>query len=435
MHDKFRGIEKPSAEINHLDKTLLSRSIAHFSRHTFSAFIQELFDDPNTFEGVYPLPEAGEDIFYRPFIDSYGGSIHEVLLQHFPPFELFRPSGRLVIDDPTLIYKLVKIRNIYQGWQGRWGMVDPFLKRDDSLKAVKFITNLFGIERKIYEETLVPAYQRLKRYCGIKKPMTFVGSPDSFVDLNPDGAEKAVQKILQEYNEGVSISISTNNVTVQNFTGERFLASGVSPGTRCIYEPLMVGQAIRNQAVLAEFQTLIREEPSEARLQEFLVAYYKDIFGSKYDRIETELWLRFPEVDVRGKDRRLDIFLRNSIKNDWDLFEVKRAIPVLTSTYRDIPIFVSEVSHAIQQVRNYSQILGQDKVKRHFAKEGIEYFEPSLNLVIGRTPQIQHEQWRWLVNSAEQDIRIFTFDELFSEVRQRYEDHYLAFKTLITPCR
>jgi antiviral defense system Shedu protein SduA len=420
----------PTPEAHPIDKQLLARFIAHFSRHTFATFITELFSDPNTFEGVYPLPDVGEGVFYLPYLNSYGGSIHEVAVLHFPLLELFRPSDRLIINDPTLINKLVKIRNIYHRGMGQWGMVDPFLKADDSLKAIKFITNLYGIERKVYEETLVPAYQRLKRYCGIKKPMAFVGSPDSFVDLNPNGTEEAVKKVLHEYNEGIAISASIDDVTVHGFTGERILASGASPGTRSVYEPVVVGQAIANLDILNQFQRLIREESSEARLQDFFAAHYREIFGSKYDQIRTELWLRFPEHDIRNKERRLDIFLRNSIRNDWDLFEIKRPIR-LTPTYRDVPVIAAEVSHAILQLRNYARILAQDKVKRYFAKEGIEYFEPSINLVIGRTPQIPEAEWRWVLSESERDMRIFTFDELFAELRSRFEDRYEIFKALL----
>ncbi|MCU1255740.1 MAG: hypothetical protein JWM83_2039 [Candidatus Angelobacter sp.] len=419
-------------ETNPPDKKLLSRFIAHFSRHTFTEFVKELFRKEENYYDLRPLTEAGEDVFYRPYLDSYGGSIHEVLLLHFPPFELFQPSARFTIDDPTLINKLVRIRNIYHDRTGKWGMVDPYLKTDDALKAVKFITNLFGMERKEYEDTLIPAYQRLKRYCGIKNPRAFVGSCDSFVDLNLDETQLALSKIAHRYKEGIAVSISIDDVIVRDFTAERNLASGVSPGTRGVYEPVIVRQAIHNQGILSEFQALLRSDPSEARLQEFLVAHYKEIFGSKYDRIETELWLRFPELDIRNKDRRLDLFLRNSIRNDWDLFEIKRPI-TLTSTYRDIPVFVSEVSNAIHQVRNYGRILAQDKVKRHLEKEGIEFFKPEINLVIGRTPQIPHAQWRWLQSGTEGGVRIFTFDELLAELRRRLDDRYAVLKALIPP--
>jgi len=248
--------------------------------------------------------------------------------------------------------------------------------------------------------------------------------------LDQEGTERSLNKIVNEYSEGLAICMTSHDVSVNSFTSQRNLASGVSPGTRSIYEPLVVAQAIHNQGILEEFAKLLREDTTEARLQEFVVAHYKDIFGPKYDRIETELWLRCPELDLDNKNRRLDIFLRNSIRNDWELFELKRAIK-LTSTYRDSTAFVAEIWHARQQVRNYARILAQDKVKKHLALEGIEYFEPTLNLIIGRAPQVPQPQWRWLLADMERDIRIFTFDEILAELRSRFEDHYEVLKTLL----
>src|SRR5215813_14565818 len=93
------------------------------------------------------------------------------------------------------------------------------------------------------------------------------------------------------------------------------------------------------------------------------------------------------------------IFLRDGVINDWTIFEIKRVIP-LTRSYRDVPVIAREITYATQQVRNYSRILRQDTVKRRFATQGIEYFEPALNLVVGKVPQIPHDQWRWLVSKS-----------------------------------
>ena len=161
----------------------------------------------------------------------------------------------------------------------------------------------------------------------------------------------------------------------------------------------------------------------EAELEDFLVAHYKEIFGTKYDRVETQLWLHFPDVDITDRKRRLDVFLRNSVVNDWELFEIKRLTPV-SSTYRDVPVIAREVTNAIHQIKNYARTLMQDKVKSHFAAQGIEYFVPKLSVVIGRTPAIPHDQWRWLKTENETSVNIITFDQLLSELRCRLQDRY-----------
>src|SRR5205807_697535 len=98
--------------------------------------------------------------------------------------------------------------------------------------------NLFGIERQTYDDFLIPAYQRIKRYCGLKRPATLVGSCDSFVDLDFEGAQHAIKHMMNTYNEGVSISISEHDISVKDFVGQRNLATGISPGTRSAYEPI-----------------------------------------------------------------------------------------------------------------------------------------------------------------------------------------------------
>jgi hypothetical protein len=208
---------------------------------------------------------------------------------------------------------------------------------------------------------------------------------------------------------------------VETFQCQKSLFAGVSHVGRQPYEPVIVDNLRKKEDCLLEFEALIKKGAKESELEKFISAYYKDIFGSKYDRIETQLWLRFPEYDIAGKERRLDVFLRNSVINDWALFEIKRPVKV-TSTYRDVPVIAREVTEAIQQVKNYARILTQDAVKKQFAKEGIEYYEPCLNLVIGRSPEISQEQWRWLMSTHGRDLNIFTYDDLLKEMRVRLRE-------------
>ena len=125
----------------------------------------------------------------------------------------------------------------------------------------------------------------------------------------------------------------------------------------------------------------------------------------------------------RGQPQRLDVFLRNSIANDWELFEVKRVIE-LTRTYRDVPVIAREVTYALHQLKNYARILAQDRVRKHFAKQGIEYYQPSLSLVVGKIPQIPQDQWRWLLSTNENGVKILTFDNLLAEMKMRLRDRY-----------
>lgn len=126
----------------------------------------------------------------------------------------------------------------------------------------------------------------------------------------------------------------------------------------------------------------------------------------------------FSEFDIGNKERRLDIFMRNSISKDWDIYELKRSSVKLTKTKSDVPMFVSAVHDAMTQLRNYKRILNQDKVKREFEAKGIKYYNPQFNLVIGKKPNISDEKWRWLL-SHQSDLNIITYDELLNSAKER----------------
>jgi hypothetical protein len=104
-----------------------------------------------------------------------------------------------------------------------------------------------------------------------------------------------------------------------------------------------------------------------------------------------------------------------------ELFEVKRPIR-LHRSLRGVPVLVSEVGAAVQQIKNYARTLNQDAIKRHFAREGIIYYEPTLSIIVGRNPQIPRAQWQWLRQSNEGRVRIIIFDDLLKELRFRLEE-------------
>lgn len=108
----------------------LKAHLARLSRHAFASFVVELFSANGEVEGrerLEPLKEAGEGVFFQPRLDSYGGSIHDVYIIHCPPLELFDPARDLSLRDPSLVRRLVRIRSLYQGRIGQWGMVSRTL--------------------------------------------------------------------------------------------------------------------------------------------------------------------------------------------------------------------------------------------------------------------------------------------------------------------
>jgi hypothetical protein len=402
-----------------VDKGFLHAALSRLNNPAFESFVLELFSDRD--EPVQMLPECGDAVFYKPLLDSYGGSLHSVFLLEYLPLALFtRPDPSTVLTDPYLLERLERIRDIYHGDHGYFGMVSPVLLKAGRLRSIGLLTNLTDLDKSEYDNELIPKFVSLVEQVGLDAQV-LVGSYDSFLDLNAANVEAAFRRFLIERQDGISICLTVEGARVESFQTENSLSSGVLKDSKHPLEPIFLRRFKEKEQVLIEFEELINKGPKEAELERFLVAHYKDIFGTQYDRIETQLWLRFPELDVAGKDRRLDVFLRNSIVPEWELFEIKRAVSV-TSTYRDAPVLAAEVVHSMQQVKNYSRILSNDSVKRRLADEGIEYFEPSLNLVVGRRPQIRHDHWRWLLSSHNSGVKLITFDDLRDEMSQRVRD-------------
>jgi Domain of unknown function (DUF4263) len=403
-------------------KSALRRILSHLNHHAFESFAVELFSSRKQSEPFKKLPEGGDGAYYQPILDSYGGSLHSVFLLHYSPLELLKNPKGADIEDPVLIRRLTVIRDLYKGRIGYWGIVSPSLRKASCLRSVAFITNLVDIDRHVYDEEIVPAYAQLARAAGLKKPLILVGSYDSFVERVPAETDQAAARFIEKNHDGIRIVLGAEQAKVERFVSERTLSGGVLRGTHDPYEPVFGIQRGGDEEALAEFERLIQSGAAESKLEKFIVAHYKDIFGARYDRVEAQLWIRFPDLDVSRSQRRMDIFLRNSVANDWELFEIKRSGIRLTSTYRDAPVIAAEVKYAAQQLKNYARTLAQDSVRRHFAGQGIEYYEPSLSLVVGRTPQIPHQQWRWLLSTNEDRVKILTFDNLLAEMKSRLND-------------
>jgi hypothetical protein len=396
-----------------MDKSLLKDLLSRLSKYAFQAFTYELL---NTTYVVTEWPEIGEGVYRRPLngeplFDPYDG----LYINHYLPVELLRIPSEIEVRDPEIIRTLNNCREIYgkNDWPGG-------ISR--TLAAIYFMNNYSGDPTPEYIEMLASKYESLIKDIFKREfsPLdVYFGDSTSFINDHPDEVVNTLKTLLRS-DEGICISLSKDQFSVNRYSSEKPISAGVFTASLSPYEPLFIHSQSKS-ALLKDFEHLINSNSRESQLEEFLAHNFKDIFGPKYDRVEVQLWLRFPELDISGKNRRLDIFLRNSVANDWELFEVKRTVK-LTSTYRDTPVLSREVMYAMQQVKNYAQILSQEVVRRKFAEEGIEYYEPSLHLVIGKKPQLPLEQWRYLVAKVEKEVKLITFDDLLKEMEIRLND-------------
>lgn len=358
---------------------------------------------------ITPRLDLGGGIFLRFPWDEF--QVNGVYVTHYLPVELLRTPSQINIREPEIVRALEQIRE--------FAAANP-------VWAIMFLLNLADYPLTD-DRAILPQYDPMVKELGIRfsdgaRRLSF-GNLDSFVEQMPEATESGLKVFLQKHKDGITISLNPDDISVNRFSFDKPVSSGVARQSLSPYEPLFIYDDAEKEAVLREFEQLISKNAAEHELEKFLVRHYKEIFGVKYDRIEAQLWLRFPDLDIAGKNRRIDLFLRNTVTSDWELFEVKRAIR-LTRDYRDAPVIAAEVSHAMSQIKGYARILSQDTVRRKFAAEGIEYYEPELHLVIGRQPQLSVRQWRQLVVDNSHNVKLMTFDDLLKEMKLRLEDRY-----------
>lgn len=403
--------------------------ISSLNRDAFSKLTLELWrllDCSNDYEykKTSLINEMGNDVYEQHFWTResrhgvYDRQGYHLIIPYFQPIELFTNINDNSFTTPEIINKLNKYKAITEERTSSWQF---WTDGDYVMPYISFFTNFKGIEKDFYLNTIIPKFESLLEQIDLEG-IPAVGSCDSIIELNPQNTIIALQNFFSRNNGEISISLSNEKMNVEYFNSDKYLSSGLLKNSKNPYEPIFIETQKNKSEIVKEFESLINRNTSERDLESFLKKYYREIFGEHYDRIETQLWLRFPELDIANKNRRLDIFLRNSIERDWELFELKRAHK-LTRTYRDIPTFTSEIHHAIQQIRNYERILGQEKVKQKFAREGIEYYYPELRLVLGNKPDISDEQWRFLKTTNENRLKIVTFEDLIMEMKTRYNIH------------
>jgi hypothetical protein len=399
-----------------VDPTQLKAVIGRLSPGAFNAFSEALMGLPAGRAESFRVQQSSA--FWQPLLDSYGGSLHTVFLRHDAPLNFLTQVRGAVSRDARLTASLRRIRAAYKSKQGAWGMVSPHLVPARTLQSLVFLTALSGFTREDYDQVILPEYAVAARKAGLHVRQVLVGSPDSYVDLKSQNTEDTLLRLMATDADGLRIVLDGERIVVEKFQVETVLRAGVAPHPFAPLQPVYVQRNFAHDTTVREFESLLNERASEARLEEFLRVHHRAIFGPTFDRIETQVWLPFPEADIAGRPRRADLFMRSSVDDDWTLWELKRANVPVVSIRRGQPSFSRHVVDAIEQVRRYGRLLMQTNVRESFRQRGIDYFEPQLVVAIGRAPPISHAHWRWLV-SRSPEVRIATYDDLLTELRLR----------------
>lgn len=381
-------------------------AIRHLNRYGFERLIKYLIANDEYLCSAKVLTDIDERIIECP-PDRFNQCADAFFLNYYP-VSLYKEFSTNSINFSSLETMIINYLN----------------KRDYKLwlpidgTTIYSVSNYDSKQIGLTDEELLLFYERKLNSVLPKTVNLGIGNINTFLNASESDAGNAINLVSKFFNnlsDGLSIAVRENEVRAEYFVGGNEFP-GVTSNTHSISSSVIKLVSMSN--VLDEFNMLLNSDSKEQVLEDFLTENYRFLFGEKYDCIMTQLWLKFPDLDIGNSNRRLDIFMRNSVSADWELFELKKASIPLTKTVRDVPVLTSEVYNAIAQARNYKHLLLQDSVRRKFAEDGIEYYQPEIHVVIGKNPEISNEQWRRIV-ADEASLKILTYDNLYKSAEIR----------------
>ena len=398
-----------------MDKDTLATLINHLDSSSFEDLIFCLLKQEENFSSSERLSHIDNRIIENPPERFFQTA--EAFFINYHPYSLYRNFNvkSLYLDDlKKLILKYIEKRS-YKLWLPVEGTRIYTISNYDSSQIGISDKELLEFHEKEISDILPTGFD-----VGIGSVSTILNQGNS----NDKRYSERVKDFFLNNDSGISINLSDDKIIASRFVAQREF-DGIVTSPQNIFHPV-IKKVIDADDKILEFNQLINNDTKESVLEDFLYTYHDLFFGDKYDTLSTQVWLDFPEFDIGNKDRRLDILMRDSLSNDWDIYELKRSSVKLTKTKSDVPMFVSAVHDAMTQLRNYKNILNQDKVKKAFESKGIKYYNPQFNLVIGKKPNIPDEKWQWLI-SHHNDLNIITYDSLLESAKIRLE----ALKKLI----
>lgn len=387
-----------------MNTELMRAAVGHLDENGFLEFFKHLIKHDNKHTGIQHLNKIDARIFETPPERFYQSA--DAFILNYYPYSIYREFtlGNLDLSNlKTVILKYLNERS-YPLWRPVDGTTIYSINNYDS--------HLLGIT----DEELLAFYESSLSSVVPSSFQLGLGNINTYFQHNSEfNGPAIIEKFLKEHEDGICISISADGIQASRFRNEKEF-SGVTPSTHSIIHPTITH--LSPDDILNQFNQLINSDPKESELEDFLYENYQLILGPQYDQIKRQVWLNLPGQDIGGRNRRMDLFIRNAITKDWEIFELKKPTVKLTKTVRDVPVLTSAVVETIAQARNYQKTLSQDAIKRSLSADGIEYYEPVINIVIGKTPNLPTANWRRLL-SQEKDINLLTYDSLVDESKMR----------------
>ena len=389
-----------------MENDIISTVIDHLDINSYEDLYYYLLKNSEDFSSSRKLTHLDSRIIENPPERFYHSA--EAFVLNYYPYSLYRDFN-IKKWDLTELKQLVKMylsSRSYDLWKPTNGTIVYAIGNYDSKKLGISDEELLEYHKAELGAILTPSCE-----IGIGNINTLVSSGKQNNEL--------ITRFFTKNDTGICINLSDDKILATRFIAEKEFDGIVAPAN-VVFQPI-IKKVLDADDKLVEFKQLINADTKESTLEEFLVANHELLFGDKYDTISTQVWLDFPEIDIANKSRRLDIVMRNSLSKDWDIFELKRSSVKLTKTKADIPMFVSAVNDAIAQLKNYKYILNQDAVKRAFENKGIKYYDPSINLVIGKKPNLSQQKWNWLL-TQHNELKIITYDDLLNSGKHRLNE-------------
>lgn len=390
-----------------MDKRLYASAIDHLDKNGYEELFYYLLKKTEVFCGCRKLEEIDGRIIENP-PERFSQTAEAFFLTYFP-YSLYKDFRM----DSLNLTELIKLVESYY----RKRRYDLWLPTDGT--AIYSISNYDSSKLGVSDDELLQYYTKQLSSVVPGSDIVGIGNINTLINASNDSQNdygKLLEKFFVEKDDGICISFSEDKVMASHYISEREFDGMIQPSHTLVHP--IIKKINETDDGLKEFNDLINSDCKESVLEEFLREHYKLIFGDNYDSISTQVWLDFPELDVGNRERRLDIMMRNSISDDWEIFELKRSNVRLTKTISDVPMFVSKVNDAIMQLKNYKKMLQQDVVKKAFENRGIQYYSPEINLVIGRRKDIPIGQWRSLIEEHDR-MKILTYDDLFKQAQFR----------------
>lgn len=168
--------------------------------------------------------------------------------------------------------------------------------------------------------------------------------------------------------------------------------------------------------ILREFEALLNaSSTNELHIQRFLERYPEVLKSLGYVDCKPQIILR----EAGKRDLKPDFLLFKPGNNGFDILDLKlpSASIVRTEPY---PRISHEITKAIAQLRAYRNYFSNAANRDRFVhSHGIEFFEPSLIVTIGRQHQYPSAAIRNELQQQSRDVRLMTYDELVAYAKVR----------------